>query len=43
MISEFRRLVVVSIALVLFLAAAQNAAGLNWRASPPVLMVANQQ
>jgi len=40
MIAEFGKFVVVSVALVLFLAAAQNAAGLSWRGSAPVLVVA---
>jgi len=39
--SEIRKLVVVPVALVLFLAAAQSAGGLSWRVSQPVQVVAS--
>lgn len=35
MVSDIRRYIVVSVALVLFLAAAQASAGLSWRNSEP--------
>jgi hypothetical protein len=40
MISELQRLILTSAAMVLFLAAAQNAGGLKWRASLPPVVVA---
>lgn len=41
MVSDIRRFVLLSIATVLFLAAAQSAAGLSWRSSEPARLANN--
>jgi hypothetical protein len=40
MISDLQKLVVLSVAMILFLCAASTSPGLTWRSNPPALVVA---
>jgi hypothetical protein len=40
MISDLQKLVVLSVAMILFLCAASTSPGLTWRGNPPALVVA---